>query len=480
MKRTVFSLLVITSYLLFSCNSGPLTHGPLASPRVAQNFDRPAGSLLIAGGAVKANNASLFNKFIELSGGAMNARIAIFTTASGDPSQGAAYYKETFNRYGVPRPNILIIPIAQRDDLVTTEIDESFWRHSGLLTRTEIKQLFADEFASRIDDPKEVQRLVEKRMSTHGVLGSDEIVKMLEGVTGIWFGGGWQGRIRDLLMEERLGEYTDGPVLEKIRELHHRGAVIGGTSAGAAIMSNPMIDGGGSLEALLQGATENDPYYDDSDGRVYLTPGLGFWPDVLADQHFIRRGRFGRLIAALAYLEMPLGVGIDENTAIVVQGDEIEVVGETGAIIIDMSQAVINQLAPMEATGIRLSYLEEKDRYNFRTGEFQFADYKVNSLRGDEAGSTPPLVNGNLFAPDALLYHMIRDLVDHKTRENFGIAYESRNLLQGVQPGDGIEMRFYKRADTNGFWGRKIFSGTAQFSVFNVYVDIRPIKVRVE
>jgi cyanophycinase len=464
-------------------------------------FDGPRGSLLIAGGAVQSDNQALFSRFIELAGGSVHAKIAIFPTASGNPAQSASYYRGIFARYGVPPQRIVVIPIADRDDAQTTQVDESYWRLGGISDRDQVLEFLAGELAktrglagasgssgSGDDCSDEAGDDIRRRLMNdardlkrdQGVMGADEIIRELKGVTGIWFTGGWQGRIRDLLMDQdEEGNWYDGPVLEEIRRLYHDGAVIGGTSAGAAIMSDPMIDGGSSLGALLQGATEEDPYYDDRDDRVFLTRGLGFWSEVMADQHFIERGRFGRLIAAMADRNINLGIGVDENTALVVRGGEVEVVGESGAIIIDMSAARIEQLAPMKASGIKLSYIEEKDRFDYLNYQYYFADYKDSTLRGDEFYSLRPPVNGNVFAPQALRYHMIDDLVDNQTSENFGFAFDDRDLLSGVEPGDGVMLRFYKGQDTNGFWGRKIFSGRAHFSVYHVYLDIEPTNVNL-
>ncbi len=469
----VLASVVLASIILPAC-SGP-RHAPVDGS--------PLGSLVIAGGAVEADNSALFTEFIELAGGPVHARIAIFPGASGTPAQSASYYRGIFSRYGVPEQRIIVLPIADRDDIQTLELDESYWRYGGKSASDEVLSILTEELSKSGGGEareRELVRAARALKREQGVMGSDEIISALRGVTGIWFTGGWQGRIRDLLMvQDDSGSWSDGPVLEEIRRLYRDGAVIGGTSAGAAIMSDPMIDGGSSLGALLQGATDDDPYYDDRDDRVFLTKGLGFWPEVMADQHFLKRGRFGRLIAAMADRGIELGVGIDENTALIVKDGSVEVVGERGAVIIDLRAAQFEQLAPMRATGIRLSYIEEKDRFDYREYQFYFADYKENSLRGDEFSALEPPVNGNVFAPDALTYHMIQDLLDNEADENFGFAFDDRNLLRGVEPGDGVMLRFYKGPDSNGFWGRKVFSGRAHFSAFHVYLDIEPVNVSV-
>jgi cyanophycinase len=129
----------------------------------------------------------------------------------------------------------------------------------------------------------------------------------------IWFGGGEQTRLMAEL--HRLG------VVEAVRERHSRGAVIGGTSAGAAVMSKVMI--------LRTG--------DAKDGNVAppLGEGLGLWPGVIVDQHFVKRGREPRLRAAMRAHPALLGVGIDESTYVLVQGNTFEVGGHSTVLVLD-------------------------------------------------------------------------------------------------------------------------------------------------
>ena len=86
-----------------------------------------------------------------------------------------------------------------------------------------------------------------------------------------------------------------------------------GSSAGAAIMSDPMITSGSSVEALVY-----PPAPQPHDTRLSVGRGLGFFPLGLVDQHFLQRGRLGRLVAAMMATGWPHGFGIDENTAMVI------------------------------------------------------------------------------------------------------------------------------------------------------------------
>jgi len=133
-----------------------------------------------------------------------------------------------------------------------------------------------------------------------------ELLEKLARATGVFFGGGDQGRIMDVLKDEAL--------LQAMRARHRAGVVFGGTSAGTAVMSARMITGEGNFTVL------------DGD-RVEVRPGLALLPAaVIVDQHFIKRQRENRLFG-LVLKHRERGVGIDEGAALLVEGDQAEVVG---------------------------------------------------------------------------------------------------------------------------------------------------------
>ena len=149
----------------------------------------------------------------------------------------------------------------------------------------------------------------------------------------IWLPGGLQGVFMNALRGTGL--------VELIRERHRKGTTIAGTSAGAAVMSELMIGGRSDLDSLKAGTAP------------YLMNGLGLWPEVIVDQHFLQKGRFNRL--ALATIDYPnlVGVGIDEETAVIVQGDEFEVIGDNNVTVIDGREASREQLTNGEAAAAR-------------------------------------------------------------------------------------------------------------------------------
>lgn len=127
----------------------------------------------------------------------------------------------------------------------------------------------------------------------------------------IWFGGGKQTQLMPVLTKLKL--------VDAIRERYQQGAIVGGSSAGAAVMSKLMIAGlpkePGAVPSLLE--------------------GLGLWPEVIVDQHFIVRKCEPRLLATVKAHPELLGVGIDESTFVLVSGDHVEVGGKSKVILLD-------------------------------------------------------------------------------------------------------------------------------------------------
>jgi cyanophycinase len=204
---------------------------------------------------------------------------------------------------------------------------------------------------------------------------------------GFFFTGGVQSRIVDVFRPD--GEPT--PAFEALMTRFRAGAVVSGSSAGAAMMSHPMIAGGSSAPAFEDGTT----------GGVRLAEGMGFMPTLLADQHFLARGRIGRLIVAL--LEEPglqAGVGIDEDTAFVLEGDLAWVVGASGVVLVDVSGAVREGEGPAEASGVRIELMGHGDTLDLRTLEIRSPAGKrpVPEVSPVDRAATLPAEGGEVVA----------------------------------------------------------------------------------
>jgi cyanophycinase len=142
-----------------------------------------------------------------------------------------------------------------------------------------------------------------------------------------------------------------------VREIHEHGGLIAGTSAGASMMSETMLVKGTSGESHKI-------------GDLHMAPGLGLVRDVIIDQHFAERGRFGRLFGAVAHNPRELGIGIDEDTALVLQDGRFEVIGSGCVYVVDgagVTQSNIAEARPERALSmydIRLHVLSSGDTFD--------------------------------------------------------------------------------------------------------------------
>jgi cyanophycinase len=170
----------------------------------------------------------------------------------------------------------------------------------------------------------------------------------LRRATLIWMPGGDQNRFMKAI---------DGTGLDEvIRERHRAGVTVGGTSAGAAVLAAAMFTGDADLKSITAGAT-------------VTAPGLGVWPDVLIDQHFLQRQRDNRLISAVLDRPTLVGVGIDEGTAVIVTDGTLEVVGKSSVVIIDARSAKVDKAAagtPATGRDLKLAVLKAGQRYSLK------------------------------------------------------------------------------------------------------------------
>jgi cyanophycinase len=158
-----------------------------------------------------------------------------------------------------------------------------------------------------------------------------EPAALLQEAAVVFITGGDQLRLTSILGGTEL--------LRRLRERFNEDLVLAGTSAGASALSSTMIVGGSARVPPQR-------------GMIHMSPGLGFMPQVLIDQHFTQRGRFGRLLAAVALNPSYLGLGIDEDTAVIVRESRwLEVVGSSGISVVDGSSLLYtnaSETAPRE------------------------------------------------------------------------------------------------------------------------------------
>lgn len=398
------------------------------------NPDDIKGNLVIVGGALDPNNAAIYNKFIDLAGGKEKAKIGIIPTASVS-LESSEYYVEDFINYGVPKENITILPLTNHDFEGTDEDESTTWKDNENKT---------------------------------------EVVDTIKSLTGIFMVGGEQDRITNTLYNE---DGTNSKALDAMWQIYKNGAVLSGSSAGAAVMSEVMFNGGDSFGALRDGYTNDvSKTYGDDIVPSMLLKGLGFFSYGIVDQHFVARARFGRLIQGVheAGIEDKLSFGIDENTALVINNLEktADVIGASGVTIIDMSKSTVNSsmLRP-NYKDIRYSFIKPGDEVNLKDNSFKISASK-DSTKGYEYNEyiAPPntgVLTNHGRLNNFLAYALVDNLVN-KSVDSYGFD----------DKGTGFKLTFRNAEDSNGYWGYSD-GQKDDYSIVNVAMDITPIKTSI-
>lgn len=265
-----------------------------------------------------------------------------------------------------------LIPIGGNEDkgIETHEAYHLEFIEEGILSRVVRESGGSDALivviptASRI--PKEVSN---NYIDAFGKLGCQNVrvadirergdsedsknIDLIQKADCIMFSGGNQANIT-----KKIGDTTVHKIL--LDRYKNENIVIAGTSAGAMCMSTEMITGGSSQESFFKGA-------------VGMNNGMGFIPDLIIDSHFIRRGRFGRLAEAVAAFPNLLGVGLAEDTGMVIKEcNTFEVIGSGMVLLFDPSklkhnnQKILDQGEPMSLSNLKTHVLSNGDRFNIR------------------------------------------------------------------------------------------------------------------
>lgn len=228
---------------------------------------------------------------------------------------------------GESEARILIVPVASDYPEFSADVYTQTFRNLGL------------------------QHVKVLRATSRQAVINSNAAELLADVTGVFISGGDQMRLVSMLGGTDFARQLE----ERVR---HSPLVLAGSSAGAAGMSSSMI---------VRGDAASHP----NKSTVRLSPGLGILRNIIIDQHFTERGRLSRLITAVSYNPRQLGLGIDENTAVVISHDgTLEVHGHGTVTVVDGSRITYNDIAevedvqPFAVTGVQLHILRDGLRYD--------------------------------------------------------------------------------------------------------------------
>lgn len=406
--------------LLFAqaCMPFSLAHESQSDALPATASRSATGPAFAIGGALRDDNSAVWSRLVDLAGGP-GARFVVLATASGDPDAAARGTIAALTAHGAVAEHLRVAPELQGVDL-----------------------------RQAVRDPV--------------------LIDKVRAANGVFFTGGDQARIVDTLRPGGI----ESPLLIAIRQLQQRGGVVAGTSAGAAVMSRTMFRDPASVVTLLKG-----PLRPDQD----FGAGLDFvQSDLFVDQHFLSRGRLGRMLPLMHVRGLTLGLGVEEDSAAILRGDQVEVLGTGGAVLVDLAGATTDtKLGAFNLSNARLTYLGHGDRYDLRTRTLTPARAKLDGQFVDpRAADFKPYYEDAPLALDVLaagvvLESMIR-IVDGRAAESRGLAFDA--TANAPAPRDlGFEFRFSRRSDTLG-WYDPVASADA-YTLANIRLDVVPVRV---
>lgn len=380
--------------------------------------------VLAIGGALE--HEGVWQRLVAEAGGP-GSRIAVFPTASDDPLEAGERNAAALRRAGAVAE---ILPVAPR--------------------------LVGVDWQAARDDPALIARVASAQ--------------------GLFFTGGAQELIIDSL---RPGG-VESAMLAAIRQLAARGGLIAGTSAGAAVMSDWMFRDAQDPLAVLRGRLR--------EGQE-LDRGFGFvGPGLFIDQHFLRRGRIGRLLPAMVSKACVMGLGVDEDSAALIHAGRIEILGAHGALLVDLSAAQAAQAGRQDGAfwlrGARLSLLAPGDCHDLGQGESTPAPPRQARRIDPRAADFRPRRARAGFYPDMLgdqaIARAMRELLDSPDAELRGLAFDGRDLLaapdpEHAEPELGFEFRLYKGDDTLAY--RREDPEAEDCTVLRVRLDVSPVRL---
>lgn len=418
------SKLLLSAALLGAHTLGPVAHAAETAQSLA--FQPVAGTVVPMGGSVRSDNEAVRQRLVQLAGGP-GARFVVIPSASSQPETSGADAVEQLRRRGAQAELLKIAPCWPGETL------QSARRAAADLAN----------------------------------------VAKIRAATGVFFTGGEQGRTADVLNPDGVAS----PVLQAVRELQQRGGVIAGSSAGAAIMSSTMFRDAMNSVQVMKGVMR--------DGKE-IDRGLGFVGDQLfIDQHFLKRGRVGRMLALMLAKGYKVGLGVDENTAAIIRGSEIEIVGGSGALLLDLRQAT-QEPGPVNVRNVRISYLDNGDRYDLASlkGKVLAAKQARGEIKFRQPGFVPELefvrpAFTDILGENAIL-RALTQLVDGPRDHVRGIAFDLEQLPDApvADPAPDLGFEFMLRRDEHTRGWDSADLDDKDYSIFDARLDVRPVRLK--
>jgi len=392
-----------------------------------------SGALFIAGGGLRQCKTKAFRAFIDKAGG-KKARIAFIVTASGSkPDDLFRSYSKDMKSLGITKDRLVLIPL----------------------------------YAQHVKDEHGYNAMTGD---------APELLSYLNDVTGVWFTGGDQYYTYQCMIRE---DGRDTELLARLREMYNKGLTIGGSSAGAAIMSRVMIGNGNNKGVLSKPVVFGYSTYseiveqDDLAEPLVITSGLGFFPEGVVDQHFDCRPRLLRLIKTC--LSNPegdrVGYAVSEDTVLIYYENTIKVLGSANVFIIDCRHA--EDLGNGNFRGIVLSSIREGDTLDARSGTIIFkrcADNKQYGYSKDYLSGG--IIDSPVFAD--MIGHRLLAGIDEDLyfSEDRGLPYVIGAVLYDTGDADWlVRLRYYKQSISTGY------SDDGGVSFNNILLDIRSDKL---
>lgn len=390
----------------------------LSAAFAAEPIPPGKGRLFLIGGAERTDNKPLWEAFVQAVGGP-GKKIAIFPTASRYPDNAAQERLEQFKALGLEPFAVPLSPLLKTPSHREVAYDEKW-------------------------------------------------IDAVRNADAVFFGGGEQARILFCLYND---DREPTPLLKAVQEVYSRGGLLAGTSAGTAIMSRIMYrDAEFVLPTLLNGVTLGKE----------IDRGFGFLDERwIVDQHCLMKGRFARTLVPMRQHQVPFGIGIEEDTAVLFTGEEGLVVGRSNVIVLDASHATTSPAEPrFNWTRLRLSLLGHGDRVNLKTAEVKPGAEKI---AGRKVYPPPPnfepLYFHKPFYNDILGTLVVQDamikLIDNPNHEAFGLAFDGRAARDAATP--GFEFRF-SRDERTAAWENDL-RGPIEYTILNLQLDVRPITI---